>query len=242
MADFYVRADAVDVEQIMRQIRARIREKRGVDYTEEQIQELANAKLEKFLDPKRRPLRPARAIPADAAAVPPTYEFEDTTLFDSGKPLIGFFRSLLRPFLKLFFNPNVAQLDAAQAGRVQPLRLRACIRLYFELMHNLVVEMTRLAHRGEEHEDARRVGAEPARLQRAPRARARKRRAIQAGRAQRPARPRRATTTRVQSRRAEPIRSPAARACAPDAAGGGADDAGSRQAPGAAPDAATARP
>ncbi len=52
MADFNIRTDAVDVEQIMRQIRARIQSKRGVDYTEEQIQELANVKLERFLDPK----------------------------------------------------------------------------------------------------------------------------------------------------------------------------------------------
>ena len=36
----------------MRQIRSRIREKRGVDYTEEEIRELANVKLEKFLDPR----------------------------------------------------------------------------------------------------------------------------------------------------------------------------------------------
>ena len=52
MADFNIRTDAVDVEQIMRQIRARIQSKRGVDYTEQQIQELANVKLERFLDPK----------------------------------------------------------------------------------------------------------------------------------------------------------------------------------------------
>ncbi len=52
MPDFNVRADAVNVEQIMEQIRARIREKRGVDYTEEQIRELASVKLEKFLDPR----------------------------------------------------------------------------------------------------------------------------------------------------------------------------------------------
>ena len=52
MTDFSVRSDSVDVEQIMRQIRSRIREKRGVDYTEEEIRELANVKLEKFLDPR----------------------------------------------------------------------------------------------------------------------------------------------------------------------------------------------
>ena len=31
MSDFHVRSDAVDVEQIMEQIRRRIRDKRGVD-------------------------------------------------------------------------------------------------------------------------------------------------------------------------------------------------------------------
>ena len=41
MAEFNVRSDSVNVEQIMEQIRARIREKRGVDYTEAEIQQLA---------------------------------------------------------------------------------------------------------------------------------------------------------------------------------------------------------
>jgi len=52
MADFNIRTDAVDVEQIMRQIRARIRDKRGVDYTEAEIRELASVKLDRFLDPR----------------------------------------------------------------------------------------------------------------------------------------------------------------------------------------------
>ena len=52
MPDFSVSSDSVNVEQIMEQIRARIREKRGTDYTEEQIHELAAVKLEKFLDPR----------------------------------------------------------------------------------------------------------------------------------------------------------------------------------------------
>ena len=69
MPDFNVRSDSVNVEQIMEQIRARIREKRGVDYTEEQIRELAAVKLEKFLDPQRRPLGSPRYIQAHAAGV-----------------------------------------------------------------------------------------------------------------------------------------------------------------------------
>src|SRR4029077_14961467 len=52
MAEFSVRSDSVDVEQIMRQIRARIREKRGADYTEAELEKIASVKLETFLDPR----------------------------------------------------------------------------------------------------------------------------------------------------------------------------------------------
>ena len=51
MPEFSVRADSVNVEEIMRQIRGRVKEKRGADYTEEEIKELASVKLERFLDP-----------------------------------------------------------------------------------------------------------------------------------------------------------------------------------------------
>ena len=77
MPDFNVRSDSVNVEQIMEQIRARIREKRGVDYTEEQIRELAAVKLEKFLDPRgvRSDLLEQfrRAQVAQAPPAPPNY-------------------------------------------------------------------------------------------------------------------------------------------------------------------------
>ena len=51
MSEFTVRSESVDVEQIMKQIRQRVLEKRGADYTEDQIRELASVRLEKFLDP-----------------------------------------------------------------------------------------------------------------------------------------------------------------------------------------------
>jgi hypothetical protein len=143
MAEFNVRADDVNVEQIMHQIRARIREKRGVDYTEEQIQELAKIKLEKFLDP--------RGVRSDllehfrrtaATDIPPNFEFDDQTLFRSGNPFVAFMRRLLLPVLKLFFSPNPL---------IQALHRQVAINrylmegdaLFYELMHNLVVEMTR---------------------------------------------------------------------------------------------------
>ena len=81
MSDFNVRSDSVNVEQIMEQIRARIREKRGVDYTEQQIRELAAVKLEKFLDPRgvRSDLLEQfrKAQPAYAPPDLPNYAFED---------------------------------------------------------------------------------------------------------------------------------------------------------------------
>jgi hypothetical protein len=144
MTDFEIRSDSVDVEQIMRQIRARIREKRGVDYTEEEIRELARVKLEKFLDP--------RGVRSDLIeqfrrkreqSLPPNFTFEDTTLFDTHRGFLRFIRRLLKPILKLFFNPqpiadalNIQSKLNAQQAALEPL--------YYEVMHNLVLETTRL--------------------------------------------------------------------------------------------------
>ena len=145
MADFNVRADAIDVEQIMRQIRARIRDKRGVDYTEEQIQELARVKLERFLDPKgvrSDLLEQFRSLPSD---VPPVYPFDDQTLFASSRPLVRFIRRLLRPVLKLMFNSNALNHVLHTQAGINDFLMRRSARdvLFYEVVHNLVVEMTR---------------------------------------------------------------------------------------------------
>ena len=146
MAEFNVRADEVNVEQIMHPIRARIREKRGVDYTEEQIQELAKIKLEKFLDP--RGLRSDLLEQFQRAAakdLPPTYEFDDQTLIRSGNPLVAFIRRLLQPVLKLFFSPNPLVQALHYQTQINRYLLERAARdvLVYEVMHNLVVEMTR---------------------------------------------------------------------------------------------------
>src|SRR4026208_1299660 len=85
MSDFSVRSDNVDVEQVMRQIRTRIREKRGVDYTEDEIRELANVKLEKFIDPKgvRSTLLEEYRRLASAEPSPPNYAFGEDTLYET---------------------------------------------------------------------------------------------------------------------------------------------------------------
>jgi len=158
MPEFNVRSDSVNVEQIMEQIRSRIREKRGVDYTEQQIRDLAAVKLEKFLDPKAvrsdlleqyRRLQPAYEPPEL-----PNYEFEDSTLYETHRGLLRFIRKLLNPLLKLFFNPNKlvqalhiqARLNTMYAEREarREAARRATDQLTYELIHNLVVETTRL--------------------------------------------------------------------------------------------------
>jgi hypothetical protein len=154
MPDFNVRSDSVNVEQIMEQIRARIREKRGVDYTEQEIRELAAVKLEKFLDPRgvrSDLLEQFRKKESTEGAPPlPNFAFNDQTLYETHRAPILWIRRLLNPILKLFFNPNpliqalhiqsqlntmTVERDAARRGLVQ---------LQYEVLHNLVIETTRL--------------------------------------------------------------------------------------------------
>src|SRR5512142_3040896 len=102
MADFNIRSDSANVEDIMQQIRARIAEKRGVDYTEEEIQQLASARLEKFFDPQKVRsdlLEEIRRVHMD-----PNTELGEDTLFGSSKPWLRTIRRLLRPITKLFVN------------------------------------------------------------------------------------------------------------------------------------------
>jgi hypothetical protein len=158
MPDFNVRSDSVNVEAIMEQIRERIREKRGVDYTEQQIRELADVKLERFLDPRgvRSDLLDQfrKAQPAYQPPELPNFAFEDATLFESHRAPIRWLRKLLLPLLKLLFNPNpliqalhiqsrLNTMTAEREARRESAR-RALDQLYYELIHNLVVETTRL--------------------------------------------------------------------------------------------------
>ena len=165
MSDFTIRSESVDVEQIMKQIRTRILEKRGADYTEDQIRELATVRLEKFLDAKNlrsdlleqfRKSRPAVNVEPPKIEAP--YTFDDQTLFASHRAPLRLMRKLLMPILKLFFNPNVLnQILHTQAQFNVDLLKRESRRkiefdrsraewnsLYYEVLHNLVLETTRM--------------------------------------------------------------------------------------------------
>jgi hypothetical protein len=170
MSDFSVRADSVNVEEIMRQIRSRIKEKRGADYTEDEIRELARVKLERFLDPRavrsdliehyrrQRTVTPLSSI----EPAPPIYAFDQETIYASSRGVAGqalrAIRKLLNPVLKLFFNPNplihVVSMQSALNGYYSRTMDRISERfvqrdqldaLNFEVLNNLVVELTRVS-------------------------------------------------------------------------------------------------
>lgn len=169
MSDFSVRADSVNVEEIMQQIRARIKEKRGADYTEQEVQELAKVKLERFLDPqavrsdllahyrRQRSITPLSSV----EPAPSIYAFDQETIYASSRGASGrilrLIRKLLNPVLKLLFNPNplihVVSMQAALNGYYSRTMDRISERfvqrdqldaLNFEVLNNLVVELTRL--------------------------------------------------------------------------------------------------
>jgi hypothetical protein len=152
MSDINVRSESVDVEQIMRQIRARIREKRGADYTEAELQQLATVKLEKFLDPRglRSDMVQHFRQKHEASPAPPNYQFESDTLFETHRGLLRMFRTLFRPLLKLFFNPDrittalhlQSQINTQAEQRLRRIEEREL--LSYELLHNMTLEVTRL--------------------------------------------------------------------------------------------------
>ncbi len=180
MSDFAIRAGSIDVEEIMRHIRTRIRDKRGIDYTDKEIRELANVKLERILDPegirsdlfehfRQRPKSaPLDTAPVSVAPWPEPFPFDDKSIYASTRGLLLLIRRLLRPVLKLLFNPNplitvihqqslinahtegqlhamADQLSEQIGGVARRFQTRdETDTLNYEVLNNLVVEITRL--------------------------------------------------------------------------------------------------
>jgi hypothetical protein len=146
MADSNVRSNPVNVEQIMEQIRSRIREQRSVEYTEQQIQDLAAAQLEKYLDPKKvrsNLLEEFRRLRASSFAGEPAREaVNDDAVFQDDRGWVRAFRSLLRPITRLFVNTRALATILMQSEAEKSRRTRD--QVLFELIHNLTVETTRL--------------------------------------------------------------------------------------------------
>ena len=155
--------DHVDVEQIMRDIRARIALRHGIELSNQQVQELAARRLEALLEPRNvnpsllEQLRKSAGNTEDLPETPAlsNYAFEDTTLYDTHRGILRFIRRLLNPILKLFFNPativealhkQVEINDAAAHRELDRERQQAeWNALHFELLQRMVTEVSRLS-------------------------------------------------------------------------------------------------
>jgi len=153
--------DHVDVEQIMREIRARISQRHGIDLSTQQIQELAARRLEAILDPRTvkpsllEQLRRSAGAPIDTRPSDPalSYSFEATTLYESPSGFVRFMRRLLQPILRLFFNPNPlietlhtqSQINQAALAREaeRDRRQAEWNALHYEILQRLVTEISR---------------------------------------------------------------------------------------------------
>jgi len=158
-----IAGEHADVDQIVKEIKARISQRHGIDLSAQQIQELAARRLEAILDPRTikpgllEQLRRAAGAPADLApAEPPdAYTFEDHTIYDTHNGLLRFIRRLFAPILKLFFNPNpiASALNAQakvnrEAARRESERERTQAEwnaLHYTLLQRVVTEVSRVS-------------------------------------------------------------------------------------------------
>jgi len=160
------RTDRVDVEQIMRDIRARIAQRSGVDLSNQQIQELAARRLEAILDP--RGLKPElldqlrraageRTAPAEAAtaSAAQSYPFDEASLYDSPNGFLRFLRKLFNPLLRMLFNPTPIAHALAQQSRLNTELLQRDAErdrrqaewnaLHYEILQRLAIEVSRVS-------------------------------------------------------------------------------------------------
>ncbi len=153
--------DHVDVEQIMRDIRARISTRHGIDFTPQQIQELAARRLDAILEPRHakpallEQMRRAAGEPIEVPAPPAEAEspFDEASLYESHNGFVRALRKLLNPILKLFFNPapiaraltaqTVRNNAAAQRESELYTRQAEWNALHFEIVQRLVTEIAR---------------------------------------------------------------------------------------------------
>ncbi|MGE0455522.1 MAG: hypothetical protein AB7O37_14540 [Vicinamibacteria bacterium] len=135
---FEIKADGVDVEKIMREIRARIEEKRRGLYSDDEIREIAEHRLDAVLDAHEF----NSDFVADFRSEPARWNFQfgPQTLYRSSRGVVGQLlektRALLRPLQKLFWNPN---------PMISALSRQSDLNAYYvQLLHNLALEVTKL--------------------------------------------------------------------------------------------------
>jgi hypothetical protein len=137
MSTFSAKGTDVDVEAIMANIRRKIEEKRKGVYTEEEVREIAEMKLDAVLDANEFNSDFVSAFRARDEKW--NYQFDPESIYRSshagGGGIIRALRRLLNPVLKLFFNPNPIISALSRQADLN--------RYYVLLLHNMAQELTR---------------------------------------------------------------------------------------------------
>lgn len=128
----------VDVRKIMSEIRERIAEKKRGLYTDEEIREIAERKLEAVLE--TRQFNPDFLKDFKTKSEVWNYTFDPETIYKTSRGGVGGFlgtlRNLLKPIQKLFWNPT---------PMIAALSRQSDLNLYtVQMLHNLTLELTRL--------------------------------------------------------------------------------------------------
>ena len=128
----------VDVRKIMSEIRERIAEKKRGLYTDEEIREIAERKLEAVLE--ARQFNPDFLKDFKTKSEVWNYTFNPETIYKTSRGGVGGFlgtlRGILKPVQKLFWNPT---------PMIAALSRQSDLNLYtVQMLHNLTLELTRL--------------------------------------------------------------------------------------------------
>ena len=138
MSTFSVKGSDIDVESVMATIRSRIEEKRKGLYTEEEVREIAEMKLDSVLDASQFNSDFVAAFRARDEQW--NFTFGPETIYQSSRGLPGqlirLARRVLNPVLKLFFNPNPIISSLSRQADLN--------RYYVSLLHNMAVELTKV--------------------------------------------------------------------------------------------------
>jgi hypothetical protein len=135
---FEIKAEGVDILQLYADVYKRIAARKEGLYTDEELRFIAEHPLEGVLT--GRELRADLLDEFRARDAQWNFSFETETIYRSSRGLVGraleAARRLLRPVQKLFWNPNPM---IAALSRQSDLN-----RFYVHLLHNLVLELSRL--------------------------------------------------------------------------------------------------
>ncbi len=128
----------VDVRKIMAEIRERIAEKKRGLYTDDEIREIAERKLEAVLE--SRQFNPDFLKDFKTKSDIWNYTFNPETIYRTSRGgvagLLGTIRNLLKPIQKLFWNPT---------PMIAALSRQSDLNVYsVQMLHNLTLELTRM--------------------------------------------------------------------------------------------------